>query len=325
MPTYPPVVMEEYEHIGTTETTEVDHFYLEKEDSITVTDAAKVTQPTVTATELEPTSVVPTTSTDNQKSIKVLVKVKSIQSTVRQMKKRKYYLKYLNYITSSGKKTQQFSMIFEYNPSAEDYTVHASLKLKAAQRMIKMANLGGHKVYLLIPYVINNEKFYCVALQKKNLNGPIVKYSIDMEPEEADQFYKTFPKLNYQLVSERHVAIGDRVYVTLGYVQSTSQTVLVKRYRDLTYSSLIQTISEDERIGYRLKDISSYFRNGKTYYSILVTFDNRVFTGTYKRVLRSRQKIKETLIAFANQGLYPSVIAPINAKAFYLMSFTANT
>jgi len=319
--TYPPVVVEEYEHIGTTVATVIDRFDL---DLTTATDTAKAAQPIAATSELVPPSVVPTTLTKNQKTIKILVKIKSIHSAVQQMKRRNYYLKYLNYITSSKMKTQ-FSMIFEHNPSAKDYIVHASLNLKAAQRMTKMANLRGHKVYLLVPYVKNNQKFYCVGLQRKNSNGTMLKYSIDMEPEEADQFYKTFPQFNYQLVSERYVAIGNRIFVTLGYVQSPSPIVSVRRYRDLTNSSLMETISEDERIGYRLQDISSYFKDGKAYYSILLTFDNSVFSGKYKRVLRSSKKIKETLTTFASQGLYPSVISPINPKAFYLMSFTTST
>jgi len=321
-----PVVVEEYENLGATEATEIDHLSSEEKDFAKVTDNTKETNlPTVATTESEPPSIIPTTS-NNQKTIQIIVKVKSVQAEVHAMKKRNYYLKYLNYITTA-KKTH-FSMLFEPNPDSQNYTVYDSLSLKAARRVMKRANSKGQEVYLLAPYVRDNQRFYCVGLKKKTSDGFKLKYSIKMEPEEADQFYKTFMKHNYQLLSERHMTISDRVYVTLGYVQSATKLVPVKRYRDLTYDSLMQRISEDEQLGYKLKDISRYYKNGKDNYSVLLVFDKTIFSGTYKRILSSRQAIKRTLTTFKNQGLYPSVIAPIkmvNREPYYLISLTANT
>ena len=187
------------------------------------------------------------------------------------------------------------------------------------------ASLRNQIVYLLVPYTANNVVQYCIGLKRRKSGEPKALQTIGLKPVEADQLSSTYKKFNYQLTGERYVVIENQVKATLiyRYLQSTQQ---VKRYRDLSYTTLMSKIIAGQRSGYHITDLASYRLKGVNYYSLLLTENSNKLQ--YRWLLRSKQRARDALKLYMNKGLYPLAIASINlgySEPYYLISLTSTT
>ena len=258
----------------------------------------------------------------SRNQMKAHMKERSVQITAKKMFNRHYILHYMNYATTSNNNTC-FTTIYKYDPKAEDYSVQCSLSYRHAQAILSTVVLRNQIVYLLVPYTVNNEERYCIGLKRKKSGDPKVLYLIGLNPAIADQLYNIYRRFSYQLVGEKYVSIKDEVRTTLIYKHSpTAQQV--RRYRDLSYDTLMRRIIEGQRNGFHIEDTSWYTVKGVTYYSLLLTANFSEVR--YKWSLKSRKRTKGTLKMYMKQGLYPLAIVSINlgySEPYYLISLTS--
>ena len=286
-----------------------------KNQTSVTTSPVKTTQPP------SPTNQ-PTTPDVLHGPIRIHLKERCIQSMGERMWNKNYTLQYMNY-AGTKKNNTYFTTIYKYDPEAEDYSVQCSLSYKRIREIFNTAGIKNQMIYLVVPYVVNNEELYCIGLKRRKSGEPNPLHTVGLKPAQADQLYNAYKKFNYQLVGERYVVIEDEVKATSIY-QYSSSTQRIIRHRHLTYNTLMNKIVEGQRNGYHIKDISSYVLKGVTRYSLLLSMNFSKLR--YKWSLRSRQRTKGSLKKFTREGLYPLAIVSTNlgySQPYYLVSLTS--
>lgn len=279
---------------------------------------------TTKATQPPPPATHPPAITEAHSPIKIYLKEQCLQSMGERMWNKNYTLQYMNYATTTNNITY-FTTIYKYDPKAEDYSVECSLSHQRTRAILNMATVKNQIIYLLVPYVANDMEQYCVGLKKRKSREVRPLHAIGLRPATVDNLYKIYKKFNYQLVGERYVTIKDEVRAT-SIFRRLAQATQVMRYRDLSYNALMSKITEGQRKGYHIVDVSSYTLRRMTHYSLLLTTNSNKLQ--YRWSLRSRQRTKGTLKMLTKQGLYPLAIVRTNlgySEPYYLVSLTSAT
>lgn len=283
---------------------------------------ASVTASPVKTTQPPSPTDQPTTPDALHGPIKIHLKERCIQSMGERMLNKNYTLQYMNY-AGSKKNNTYFTTIYKYDPEAVDYSVQCSLSYERIREIFNTANIKNQMIYLVVPYVVNNEEQYCIGLKRSKSGEQKLLHTVGLRPAQADQLYSAYKKFNYQLVGERYVVVGDEVKATSIYQYSPSAQDII-RHRDLKYNALMNKIVEGQRNGYHIRDISSYVLKQVTHYSLLLTKNFSQLR--YKWSLRSRQRTKGSLKMFTREGLYPLAIVSANlgySQPYYLVSLTS--
>ena len=303
------------ENVGKVQTTkEEPQIDEEPQTSVTASPTVKTNQP--------PTDQ-PTTPADTLHGpIRIHLKERCIQSMGERMWNKNYTLQYMNY-AGTKKNNTYFTTIYKYDPEAEDYNVQCSLSYERIREIFNTVSIKNQMIYLVVPYVVNNEEQYCVGLKRQQNGEPKPLHTVGLKPAQADQLYNAYKKFNYQLAGERYVVVEDEVKATSIYQYSPSAQEII-RHRDLKYNTLMNKIVEGQRKGYHIRDISSYVLKQVTHYSLLLTKNFSQLR--YKWSLRSRQRTKGSLKMFTREGLYPLAIVSANlgySQPYYLVSLTS--
>lgn len=293
----------------------------------TAEEDSRKNQTNITTTPVDTTQP-PTThqppTPEASDTIKVVLKEPCKPSMGEKMWNNKnYVIQYMNYATTTKNNITYFTTIYQYEPDVEDYSVQCFLSYERTQAIFTTAAAKNQIIYLLVPYVVNDLEQYCVGLRRRKNGEPKPLHLVGLKPVEANQLYNTYKRFHYELTGERYVVVKGKIKATSIYKYSqSSQEVL--RYKDLSYSSLMNKIVEGQRKGYHIKDLSSYVLKGATRYSLLLT--KNASEHQYQWSLRSRQRIKGPLKTFMKQGLYPLAIVSTNlgySEPYYLVSFTS--